>query len=56
MFHLWWHPHNFGVDLQENLDVLRALLAHFRMLQGEFDMVSCSMADVAAAAAQVPPA
>ena len=21
-FHLWWHPHNFGVHLDENMSVL----------------------------------
>ncbi len=28
IFHLWWHPHNFGKDIQKNLNFLRAILEH----------------------------
>jgi peptidoglycan/xylan/chitin deacetylase (PgdA/CDA1 family) len=49
LFHLWWHPHNFGVDLPENLAVLRNVLAHYRRLFEKHDMRSLSMLDVATA-------
>jgi Polysaccharide deacetylase len=47
VFHLWWHPHNFGVNLQENLAFLRAILDHFRALQDRYGMRSMTMAAVA---------
>jgi hypothetical protein len=47
LFHLWWHPHNFGADLQANLAFLRAILDHFRTLQERYDMRSMTMAAVA---------
>ena len=47
LFHLWWHPHNFGADLQANLNFLRAILDHFRTLQERYDMRSMTMAAVA---------
>ncbi len=47
LFHLWWHPHNFGVNLQENLAFLRAILDHFRILQDRYGMRSMTMAAVA---------
>ena len=47
LFHLWWHPHNFGVDLQQNLAFLRDILDHFRTLQDRYGMRSMTMAAVA---------
>jgi len=47
LFHLWWHPHNFGVDLQENLAFLRAILDCFRDLQERYGMRSMTMAALA---------
>ncbi len=47
LFHLWWHPHNFGVDLQENLAFLRAILDCFRTLQELYGMRSMTMAALA---------
>jgi hypothetical protein len=44
-FHLWWHPHNFGVDTAANLAGLDRLLAHFARLRDTLGMVSRSMAD-----------
>ena len=28
-FHLWWHPHNFGVNQQNNLNNLVLILNYF---------------------------
>lgn len=46
-FHLWWHPHNFGVNLPRNLANLRRLLNHFGHLRTAYGMESSSMGDVA---------
>jgi peptidoglycan/xylan/chitin deacetylase (PgdA/CDA1 family) len=47
MFHLWWHPHDFGAHLDENLAVLRRLLVCFAALRERFGMESLTMAEVA---------
>ncbi len=47
MFHLWWHPHNFGVDLKENMQMLRQILEHVRVLQQQSGMQSLNMREVA---------
>jgi Polysaccharide deacetylase len=46
IFHLWWHPHNFGSNLTENLLVLDAILDKFTQLHGSFGFTSCSMGDI----------
>jgi hypothetical protein len=47
VFHLWWHPHNFGADLQENFAFLRDILDFLRTLQDRYGMRSMTMAAVA---------
>ncbi len=47
IFHLWWHPHNFGVNLDENLALLDVLLRHYRHLADTHGMESHCMADFA---------
>ena len=44
--HLWWHPHNFGIHEEENLDFLRAVLLEFAACRDRHDMRSLSMAEV----------
>lgn len=45
--HLWWHPHNFGVNLEQNLSVLEALLKHFLTLKDQYGMSSMNMGTAA---------
>jgi hypothetical protein len=47
MFHLWWHPHNFGVNLRQNLAMLTTVLDHFASLSKRHGMESLSMGEVA---------
>ncbi|MBL8678078.1 MAG: polysaccharide deacetylase family protein [Myxococcales bacterium] len=47
LFHLWWHPHNFGVNLQENLANLARVLEHARALDRRYGFASSTMADAA---------
>lgn len=42
-FHLWWHPHNFGVNLPQNLLFLSRVLDYFLHLQEKFGMQSLTM-------------
>src|SRR5690606_1411470 len=51
LYHLWWHPHNFGARTDENLAGLRRLLTTFRRCHEEWGFESLSMRDVARAMA-----
>lgn len=48
IFHLWWHPHNFGTHLDENLGFLRRVLEGFAALRDAHGMQSLTMAQTAA--------
>ncbi len=57
ILHLWWHPHNFGLNTELNLSGLRYLLTVFTQCRDRFEFQSLSMAAAASAAqnhAQVP--
>lgn len=47
LFHLWWHPHNFGIHQQENFDILEEILAHYLTLNERYGMQSVSMRESA---------
>jgi peptidoglycan/xylan/chitin deacetylase (PgdA/CDA1 family) len=47
VYHLWWHPHNFGVDQDLHLAQLDALLERFVRLREEGAMRSLTMAELA---------
>jgi len=44
-YHLWWHPHNFGKDVEKNIGMLRRILEHFHGLRGRYGMQSRNMAE-----------
>ncbi len=46
VFHLWWHPHNFGVRTEINLKNLEYLLKYYRLLNHEYGMRSLSMKEL----------
>ncbi len=43
MYHLWWHPHNFGRDQDENFGFLRDILAHYKKLNEKYNFSSITM-------------
>lgn len=43
IYHLWWHPHNFGNDPIQSMKELRLLIQHFHQLKERFGMESLSM-------------
>jgi peptidoglycan/xylan/chitin deacetylase (PgdA/CDA1 family) len=47
LYHLWWHPHNFGTHIDENMRNLGAILRSFRELRDLYGMKSLSMAEIA---------
>jgi peptidoglycan/xylan/chitin deacetylase (PgdA/CDA1 family) len=50
VFHLWFHPHNFGVQLQRNMDSLGIVLDEFEQLRKQHGMRSMNMQEAAAEA------
>jgi len=48
LYHLWWHPENFGAFLDENLAFLERILDHFEWLQRRVGMQSMTMTEAAA--------
>lgn len=50
VYHLWWHPHNFGRDTDSHLSRLESILSHFGRLADDYGMRSVTMADCIAIA------
>ena len=48
VYHLWWHPHNFGIYQEENLKFLQAILDHFTKLKDTYGMESLNMNELSA--------
>lgn len=44
-YHLWWHPHNFGVEIEANLAALRDIISHFNFLRDTRRMRSAAMVE-----------
>lgn len=47
VYHLWWHPHNFGNHPHENLKDLEGILQVYKILHEEYGMVSLTMGNLA---------
>jgi peptidoglycan/xylan/chitin deacetylase (PgdA/CDA1 family) len=47
LFHLWWHPHNFGKDIETNMAFLKKILEHYKTLHHQYNMQSLNMGEVA---------
>ena len=47
LFHLWWHPHNFGKDLEQNIGFLEKILQHYSILHNQSGFQSQTMASLA---------
>lgn len=50
VFHLWWHPHNFGTNQTENLNVLKEIAENYKKLQATYGMKSSTMSEAASTA------
>jgi len=46
VYHLWWHPHNFGWHPEQNLKELETIVKHFEKLQKKYGMQSKTMTEV----------
>ncbi|MFN0083172.1 MAG: polysaccharide deacetylase family protein [Ferruginibacter sp.] len=47
MYHLWWHPHNFGTFQKENFAFLRKILDHYLILNKKYSFTSYTMTELA---------
>lgn len=47
IYHIWWHPHNFGLHPQEGLATLNTIVQQFVRLRDDFGMASLNMRDLA---------
>lgn len=42
-FHLWWHPHNFGNNITQNMDFLNEIMKYYQILHEKYGMQSLNM-------------
>lgn len=45
-FHIWWHPHNFGLKLSENLMFLEKICEHYKILSSKYGYQSKFISDL----------
>jgi peptidoglycan/xylan/chitin deacetylase (PgdA/CDA1 family) len=45
VFHLWWHPHNFATNSDQNFNTLEAVLEHFTELKTEYGFENKTMGE-----------
>lgn len=45
IYHLWWHPFNFGVHLRENFACLEAILQHYQVLHEQYGLESLNISE-----------
>jgi peptidoglycan/xylan/chitin deacetylase (PgdA/CDA1 family) len=43
IYHLWWHPHNFGNNPEKSLLELTSILDHYKVLEKKYNFKSRSM-------------
>ncbi|WP_409254276.1 polysaccharide deacetylase family protein [Bacillus sp. SCS-153A] len=46
IYHLWWHPHNFGQHPKESMEILRKICLHYAYLQETYGMQSMTMDNI----------
>jgi hypothetical protein len=46
-YHLWWHPHNFGLNQDENFLFLEKILTHYQFLNITYNFQSHTMSSLA---------
>lgn len=46
IYHLWWHPHNFGNLPEESINDLNIILNHFQRLKSKYNFESVNMGEL----------
>lgn len=47
MFHLWWHPHNFGDNIDQNFKNLEKIFVAYKELNKKYNFESLTMSELA---------
>lgn len=47
LYHLWWHPHNFGENIADNITNLTIILNHYQLLNKKYGFTNCTMKEAA---------
>jgi peptidoglycan/xylan/chitin deacetylase (PgdA/CDA1 family) len=47
VYHLWWHPHNFGKNLDANIKNLELILKYYVSLKEKYGLNSMNMGEIA---------
>lgn len=47
IYHLWWHPHEMGIDQAENFSFLEKILKHYEKLNRKYNFQSRNMTEIA---------
>lgn len=45
-YHLWWHPHNFGINQDKNFAALENILSHYQLLSERYNFKSMNIQEV----------
>ena len=46
IYHLWWHPHNMGINTENNFKNLENILKCYREYKEKYNMHSCNMNEI----------
>lgn len=46
IYHLWWHPHNFGSNIEKNIHFLEEVLKCYRYCNETYNMKSFKMSEI----------
>jgi peptidoglycan/xylan/chitin deacetylase (PgdA/CDA1 family) len=46
IYHLCWHPHNFGINIEENLGFLENILIYYKKMKEKYGMESLNMKEI----------
>ncbi len=46
LYHLWWHPHNFGVNMDENFENLEKVFKEYKVLNKKYKFQSNTMTEL----------
>jgi peptidoglycan/xylan/chitin deacetylase (PgdA/CDA1 family) len=47
VYHIWWHPHNFGNHIEENFNKLEDIFKHFKSLKEKYNYKNETIGDLA---------
>ena len=46
MYHIWWHPHNLGADIEKNLNKLESILQCYKECHEKYGMQPYNMSEI----------